>query len=342
MYQNELDLLTQASIPCLFLPSDEGSSKQWEAVHFEGAWVSGISAGGCRTLPSPFYLMNFWPSSLCSGNNLQTFADNPQYLLTLVDHDEDDDDNLCTLIVALMQKNHRSKRKMGLDSLTIGFAIYKLVDGQFQMDNPTASSGFKHQMLSTEFFKYNASVARSPTFINLREVSARFRLAPGQYCIIPSTYEKNEEGEFILRLFTEKPSIDAEENDDELAVTAEEDEVNTLILRVMCFKVECLLDLHYQWIERVLYFYYSFNFMLTENVYANQDEGVIQYEPKAVEIPMADGESDKRRPLIPQPNPSQNQINSNLLVDIFKLLTTCWTILNTADQVQVQVRLNAR
>lgn len=124
--------------------------------------MSGVSAGGCR-------------------NNLETFAMNPQYTITLVDHDEDDEDDKCTLIVALMQKNHRAKRKMGLDSLTLGFAIYKLEDGQFQTtDNPAAQGGhFRHQMLTTEYFKYNASVARSPTFINLREVSSRFRLPPG-------------------------------------------------------------------------------------------------------------------------------------------------------------------
>lgn len=57
--------------------------------------------------------------------------------------------------------------------------------------------------LGEDFFKYNASVARSPTFINLREVSCRFKLPPGVYCIVPSTFEPNEEGEFILRVFSE-------------------------------------------------------------------------------------------------------------------------------------------
>jgi Calpain large subunit, domain III. len=57
--------------------------------------------------------------------------------------------------------------------------------------------------LDLNFFKYNASVARSPSFINLREVSCRFKLPPGVYCIVPSTFEPNEEGEFILRVFSE-------------------------------------------------------------------------------------------------------------------------------------------
>jgi len=57
--------------------------------------------------------------------------------------------------------------------------------------------------LGMNFFNYNASVARSPSFINLREVSCRFKLPPGVYCIVPSTFEPNEEGEFILRVFSE-------------------------------------------------------------------------------------------------------------------------------------------
>lgn len=102
---------------------------------------------------------------------------NPQYLITLVEVDEDSDDHLCTVVVALMQKNHRIKRKMGLENLTIGFAIYEIHD-----DAPGVPSfNGLNQILSTNFFRYNASVARSPTFINLREISARFRLKPGLY-----------------------------------------------------------------------------------------------------------------------------------------------------------------
>lgn len=49
---------------------------------------------------------------------------NPQYRITLTDPDDDDDENKCTVIVALMQKNRRAQRKMGMDLLVIGFSIY--------------------------------------------------------------------------------------------------------------------------------------------------------------------------------------------------------------------------
>ena len=47
-------------------------------------------------------------------------------------------------------------------------------------------------------------VARTDSFINLREVSKRFHLPPGRYCIIPSTFDRDEEGHFMLRVYVEK------------------------------------------------------------------------------------------------------------------------------------------
>ena len=57
--------------------------------------------------------------------------------------------------------------------------------------------------LDITFFKYTRSTASSETFINLREVTCRFKLPPGVYCIVPSTFDPNEEGEFLLRIFSE-------------------------------------------------------------------------------------------------------------------------------------------
>ncbi|XP_037087071.1 calpain-B-like isoform X2 [Pollicipes pollicipes] len=173
---------------------EEIKTKRWEMSVFEGAWVRGATAGGCR-------------------NYISTFAYNPQYMVNLTDPDEDDDEDKCTVIVALMQKNRRAQRKLGLDCLTVGFAIYHVSDPS---GAPTP--------LDTSYFRYNSSVARAPSFINLREVSCRFKLPPGTYCIVPSTFEPNEEGEFLIRVFSEKKN-NMEENDQEVGPGKVDDSV---------------------------------------------------------------------------------------------------------------------
>ncbi|XP_050752894.1 calpain-3 isoform X5 [Gymnogyps californianus] len=155
----------------------------WTVSVNEGRWVRGCSAGGCRNYPD-------------------TFWTNPQYRLKLLEEDDDPEDEevVCSFLVALMQKNRRKERKLGANLYTIGFAIYEV---------PKEMHGTKHH-LQKDFFLYNASKARSKTYINMREISERFRLPPSEYVIIPSTYEPHQEGEFILRVFSEKRSLSEE------------------------------------------------------------------------------------------------------------------------------------
>lgn len=128
---------------------------------------------------------------------LDSFWMNPQFVIKLEDVDDDNEDGEegCTFIVGLMQKNKRRMRKMGQDTETIGFAIYEL---------PEEYSGQKQVHLKKNFFIRNASAARSETFINLREVCNHFCLPPGEYLIIPSTFEPNKNGDFYMRVFSEK------------------------------------------------------------------------------------------------------------------------------------------
>uniref|UniRef100_G3VZS2 Calpain-3 n=1 Tax=Sarcophilus harrisii TaxID=9305 RepID=G3VZS2_SARHA len=148
----------------------------WTVSVNEGRWVRGCSAGGCRNFPD-------------------TFWTNPQYRLKLLEEDDDPEDTevVCSFLVALMQKNRRKDRKLGANLFTIGFAIYEMHGNK--------------QHLQKDFFLYNASKARSKTYINMREVSERFRLPPSEYVIVPSTYDPHQEGEFILRVFSEKRNL---------------------------------------------------------------------------------------------------------------------------------------
>ncbi|KAM4584699.1 calpain-9 [Odontesthes bonariensis] len=147
----------------------DDTKRHWEVNVFEGDWIRGSTAGGCR-------------------NYIDTFWTNPQFRLEL--EDADDDDDVCSVVIALMQKNRRKLRKEGLDLETIGFAVFEAPNDEDQ--------------LGKDFFRYNASKARSRTYINMREVSERFTLPPGKYLLVPTTFQPHHEANFLVRIFSEK------------------------------------------------------------------------------------------------------------------------------------------
>jgi calpain, invertebrate len=46
-------------------------------------------------------------------------------------------------------------------------------------------------------------VAKPPNFITLREVTAHLQVPPGHYIIMPCTFYPDQEGQFLLRVYTE-------------------------------------------------------------------------------------------------------------------------------------------
>uniref|UniRef100_A0A8B9N756 Calpain-1 catalytic subunit n=1 Tax=Accipiter nisus TaxID=211598 RepID=A0A8B9N756_9AVES len=155
--------------------------RKWNTRLYDGTWRRGSTAGGCRNYPATFWI-------------------NPQFKIQLeeVDDDRDEDGGRepgCSFLLALMQKHRRRERRYGKDMETIGFAVYEV---------PPEYVGKSGVHLKRDFFLANASRARSEQFINLREVSTRFRLPPGEYIVVPSTFEPNKEGDFVLRVFSEK------------------------------------------------------------------------------------------------------------------------------------------
>jgi calpain len=176
--------------------------RQWNTNVFEGEWIPKITAGGCT-------------------NHMSTFHLNPQYILKLEFPDDGKNDK-CTVIVSLMQKYRRMKKSLGLDFLKIGFEVYRIKEADL-VQKP----------LKKDFFKKNKSVGGTPEFVNIRSVFGRYDLYPGYYLIVPSTFEPNEAGEFLIRVFSETKSI-FEQNDERVRMGSIDSRINGHLLDLNC------------------------------------------------------------------------------------------------------------
>ncbi|XP_054287890.1 calpain-A-like [Macrosteles quadrilineatus] len=144
------------------------SGKTWESHFFKGQWTKGISAGGF---------------------SLEKFHLNPQYRITL--NETDDNTKLCTVIIGLLQK-HKTRKIWH----KIGFTAFRLEEPEKSTKTP----------LSVEFIGKNFENSSSSKFRRHRENVVRDSWEPGVYCIVPSTFKADEEGQFLLRVYSEKKS----------------------------------------------------------------------------------------------------------------------------------------
>lgn len=124
---------------CNMTPDDltDSTRRKWEVNFFEGSWIRGSTAGGCRNyigengVEASFLLLLHRGAGglpLTSPPPVSdTFWTNPQFKLRL--EDADDEDDVCSVVIALMQKNRRKLRKEGLAMETIGFAVYEVSEG---------------------------------------------------------------------------------------------------------------------------------------------------------------------------------------------------------------------
>ncbi|XP_072527903.1 calpain-2 catalytic subunit-like [Salminus brasiliensis] len=122
-----------------------------------------------------------------------TFRSNRQFLIKLSSKGQGGT-RTCSVLVGLMQKNVRKQKQLGCHFSNIGFAIYPV---------PKEYAGRKGVHLSSEALSRMRAVIRSEQH-PMREVCQRFELLPGEYVIIPSTHEPNQESSFLLRVFCEK------------------------------------------------------------------------------------------------------------------------------------------
>ncbi len=71
---------------------DNKTKLTWKLVSYHGEWVRNQTAGGC------------------GKPNERSFWMNPQFLVTLTDADPNDNENLATIIISLLQKGTKEKR----------------------------------------------------------------------------------------------------------------------------------------------------------------------------------------------------------------------------------------
>ncbi|KAK0056938.1 calpain-9, partial [Biomphalaria pfeifferi] len=149
---------------------DNTDKQMWYMSMYRDSWRPGLTAGGCGRAPSPHLMWR-----------------NPQFFVTF---DPPNPEHRSTMIVSLMTKQLDLK-----SSLAIGLRLFKLKqNGRLPTDRSAQQKVLK---------KYLQPLEGSPTFSYDREVTKRFSFKPGTYVIMPCTYNPDEEGEFILRVFTE-------------------------------------------------------------------------------------------------------------------------------------------
>ncbi|KAK4473414.1 hypothetical protein MN116_002786 [Schistosoma mekongi] len=156
------------SLESLEYNQDFHGKRRLDETIFSGQWQRNVNAGGCIS-------------------NRTTYWTNPQFRITVKDPDPDDDDNKCSILVGLMQKDIR--KQFGPEFHSIGFMVYEIPDEQ-------------STIMSQEQLSMKTPISKAQ-FRNTREVTAQFRGKPGAYVIIPSTFDPNIEAKFILRVYTQ-------------------------------------------------------------------------------------------------------------------------------------------
>ncbi|KAF3844457.1 hypothetical protein F7725_007620 [Dissostichus mawsoni] len=108
------------------------------------------------------------------------------------------------VLVSLMQKPDKRNRHL-VQSLHIGLCVFEVntvVPFAFVVKCKAQKGKFP-----ASFFSSHAPVAQSKTYINAREVMEFLMLRPGEYLIVPSTFNANEKASFILTIMSKAEAM---------------------------------------------------------------------------------------------------------------------------------------
>ncbi|XP_073405158.1 calpain-12 isoform X2 [Dendrobates tinctorius] len=147
------------------------AAKPWEYITYEGRWVKGLSAGG-SLISSDCYWLNPQFSLILENNN---------------DEDNSEPQTLCSFIVSVMQKHQRLRRT---GHIRVACHIFQGAD--------------THVYIFQDALRSFQPLLSAGPCDNHREVVLCSSLPPGRYIIIPSLEKESDEGEFLIRILTEK------------------------------------------------------------------------------------------------------------------------------------------
>jgi len=171
----EYDDVTICTMGPDFDEDGQSTGEKWLYSTIKGCWTSNENAGG-------------------SLADVESYANNPQFLIELTqpddfdaDKDDAEDEGKCSLVIGLMQ----NKRPYGLKNEYIALHLWEDKNNGRRLDS--------------DYFNTNREVGSNGDYNDRREVTASVQVHPGRYVLVPSMYDFGSEGEYLLRIYSEKP-----------------------------------------------------------------------------------------------------------------------------------------
>ncbi|XP_026790317.3 calpain-1 catalytic subunit isoform X2 [Pangasianodon hypophthalmus] len=160
---------------CNYSPAflDGSPESHWILSMYDGRWLAGSTAGGCMD---------------CEN----TFWTNPRFPVKITDINracEPIPKTAPNILVSLMQKPDKRNRRL-TRKLHLGFSIFKRTPEMKDSRRVSTDSS-----ISTSNLVYSTKV-----MFDSREITEYVRLEPGEYIIIPYTFQPNKTASFILTL----------------------------------------------------------------------------------------------------------------------------------------------